>query len=72
MSYDRINLPVRRVCRVSSPGSKHQYQVFVQDEDGTWGHESKEYDHSTSAFAALGRLYQKDVIAIIGEEKDLV
>lgn len=69
MSQDRINLPVRRICRIGALHTNHMYQVYVQDENGTWSPESKEYPHSTSAFAAMGRLYQKDVIAVIGEEE---
>lgn len=72
MYVDKINLPVRRVARVGAPGVKHCYQVFEQSEEGFWEPVSKEYDHSTSAFAALGRLYQKDVIAVVGEDLALV
>ncbi len=67
-----LSLPIRRVARVSAPGIKHQYQVFEQELNGAWAPVSKEYPHSTSAFAALGRLYQKDVIATIGEDEGLV
>lgn len=69
---EKINLPVRRMSRVSAPGTKHNYQVFEQETNGAWRPASPERPHSTTAFADLGRLYQKDVIAVIGEEKDLV
>lgn len=61
------NLPLRRVARVSAPGATNSYQVFEQEITGAWAPVSKEYEHSTSAFAALGRLVQKDVLKILGE-----
>lgn len=61
-----INLPIRRVCRVDSGDNSikddRYYQVFEIQKDGTWKAVSKGYRHSTSAFAALGRLTQKDVV----------
>lgn len=60
--------PIRRVTRaVEHPCTNERlYYVSekVQDEQGNfagWRYVSKGYRHSTSAFAALGRLVQKDI-----------
>lgn len=63
-----ISLTPRRVCRVSTPQTQHKYQVFEEEANGMWRAVSKEYDHSTSAFAALGRLVQKETIDMIGHD----
>lgn len=55
MSKTTITLPKRKVVR----GDDNQYRVYEMKVDG-WMPVSKPYGHSTSAFAALGRLTQKD------------
>lgn len=64
-----IVLPTYRVARVSAPGARNSYQVFILQEDGAWEPASKEYEHSTSAFAALGRLVQREVLKRLEAEK---
>lgn len=61
-----IKLPTRVVTRVGTGDTVEKtdpYAVFEQQTDGSWLQVSKLYPHSTSAFAAMGRLYQKDVRA---------
>lgn len=60
---------IMRVSRVSAPGTKDAYQVFEQNDDGSWGTVSKPYPHSTSAFAALGRQFQKQVLEFLKGDK---
>ena len=57
-----IELPIRKVKHTPGFGYK-----VLQKVDGVWLTVSKDYAHSTSAFAALGRLVQKDTKQIIGE-----
>jgi len=57
MSETTITLPRRKVVKIAEEG----YQVWELNPDGfEWSRVSKVYAHSTSAFAALGRLTQKD------------
>lgn len=56
-----ITIPKRRVSRLSTSSGTEGYQVYQQDDDGSWFAVSKVYGHSTSAFAALGRLTQKEL-----------
>jgi hypothetical protein len=62
MSKPTVKLPIRRVNRlVANPDGKRLYCVMERRADSPgWFHASKAYEHSTSAFAALGRLTQKD------------
>lgn len=53
----QVYLPVRAVLR--EPAGR-LYYVHEKDPNGNWPAVSKGYPHSTSAFAALGRLTQKD------------
>lgn len=62
MSVNTVIVVRRRVSRVSAEGTQDMYQVFEQELNGTWSAVSKPYPHSTSAFAALGRLVQKDML----------
>jgi hypothetical protein len=58
-----VTLPIRRVIYIKDSVNhpKGGYQVFQKSADNPqWNSVSKEYGHSTSAFAALGRLTQKD------------
>jgi hypothetical protein len=68
MSKLTINLPVRKVTRLTPDG---HYVVVEQADDGAWTSVSKFYPHSTSAFAALGRLTQKDTEKLVPNEVDL-
>lgn len=53
-----VELPRRKVVQLAE---KEDYQVWELNPDGfEWRRVSKVYGHSTSAFAALGRLTQKD------------
>jgi hypothetical protein len=58
MSATLLNLPVREVQRVSPVDQ--DFAVFERQLTGEYVQVSKGYAHSTSAFAALGRLVQKD------------
>lgn len=67
----QVQMPVRLMRRVSSPGTKHNYQVFEQQPDGTWQPCSKVRPHSTTAFADLGRIVQqgtKEALETLGEK----
>lgn len=67
--YQTLQLPVRKVARVGTgekPEKHDPYAVFELQLDGSWLQVSKLYPHSTSAFAAMGRKYQKDVEKVIG------
>jgi hypothetical protein len=58
-----IILPLRKVTKRSDPDSRDLlYFVIEMTGTGDWQTVSKGYQHSTSAFAALGRLVQKDTL----------
>lgn len=64
---DVMAIPYLKVVRLTEhPYEKVRHYCVMQrmtDEDGSyagWKHVSKGYAHSTSAFAALGRLVQKN------------
>lgn len=60
MSDDKITLPKRIVQR---NGSDNLYTV-CEMQSGYWEEISKGYPHSTSAYAKLGRLTQRDTLEI--------
>jgi hypothetical protein len=67
-----IELPIRRVLSLHGKAGKF-YQVMElieRSEEGMeqWAHLSKPYAHSTSAFAALGRLIQKDTLSHLSQQ----
>lgn len=55
MSQKLISLPIRKVKKLPDG----HYVVLEEDDRWQWVEVSKHYPHSTSAFAALGRLTQK-------------
>ncbi len=55
------NLPIRKVHRTLEGDYIVLEKVSQRNGGKLWQSASKRYGHSTSAFAALGRLYQKDV-----------
>lgn len=64
--YQVMAIPYLKVVRLQEHPYEHKrYYCVMQkmsDKDGNfagWKHVSKGYEHSTSAFAALGRLVQK-------------
>jgi hypothetical protein len=64
--YDVMAIPYLRVARLQEhPYENERYYCVMQRMVNTsgdfagWKHVSKGYRHSTSAFAALGRLVQK-------------
>jgi ubiquinone/menaquinone biosynthesis C-methylase UbiE len=57
MSNVKVELGMRRVLKVTGK------YVVIELQEGGWTDVSKYYDHSTSAFAALGKLYQKELDA---------
>lgn len=63
--YKKMVVPYMKVVRmVADPEGERSYAVMAKmhDKNGKfagWKHVSKGYGHSTSAFAALGRLVQK-------------
>lgn len=64
--YDVMAIPYLKVIRLQEhPYENKRYYCVIQrmvDQNGDfagWKHMSKGYEHSTSAFAALGRLVQK-------------
>lgn len=59
MSQKLISLPLRKVKKLTDG----QYVVVEEDDSFKWVEVSKHYPHSTSAFAALGRLMQKSTEA---------
>jgi len=66
--YSVMAIPYLKVVRLQEHPYEHEryYCVVQRMEDGAgsyagWKHMSKGYKHSTSAFAALGRLVQKSV-----------
>lgn len=64
MSDSTITIPKRRIVRIgnsSKPSRDDLWFVVEKNDDGTWGEISKGYPHSTSAFAVLGRITQKEL-----------
>lgn len=69
----QIILPLRKVHRETVWHSSYVGQYVVIEYSpafGEWREVSKWYSHSTSAFAALGRLTQKDVKAALDTDDD--
>lgn len=69
MTKQDITLPLRRVHHEKTWHSSRRGQYVVIEWSpsfGEWQEVSKWYNHSTSAFAALGRLTQKDVLEQLG------
>lgn len=56
-----VTIPVRRMQRLATG------YVVQQLNMGDWAKVSKVYSHSTSAFAALGRLVQKDTTLLVDQ-----
>lgn len=50
-----VTVPKRRVTRQGDK-SEYKYVVEYMEPDGTWTPYAKEFWHSTSAYAALGRM----------------
>lgn len=64
----QVILPRRKIIKFTKSDGKHLFYVgeaIRRDVDGVFVYKivSKRYPHSTSAFAALGRLTQKDTLA---------
>jgi len=55
MSQALVSIPLRKVAKLPDG----HYVVLEEDASYDWVEVSKHYQHSTSAFAALGRLTQK-------------
>ena len=64
----QVFLPVRKVKRV--PGGYRVLELKSREQD-FWIAVSKVYAHSTSAFAALGRLTQKQTKELYSEDGKL-
>lgn len=58
MTATTVTIIEKNVWRNPANG---MYVVRQRQLDGNWLPASKEYAHSTSAFAALGRLVQKEI-----------
>lgn len=64
-----VTIPARRVHRTKSEANVTIY-IVQQLNMGEWVKVSEVYRHSTSAFAALGRLTQKDTKHLLDEGRD--
>lgn len=67
MSRTKVQVVPMKVVREKDGFTEEDVYVVRELVSGTWRPKSKGYVHSTSAFAALGRLLQKQIKEELGE-----